>query len=273
MDTYQEIREEKLEDAKVLNKEVFNKLMVVKEVGESDSGYNSDADEIQIVNFDHELKYIKQLKGVDIVFIVDCTASIAPYLIGIKRLMRKLIWDASKTLSQYLIDEDDLLQVGLVQYRDHPPQCKSFTTKVFDLTSDIISFKEEVKRITVSGGGDDAEAVLDGMNEAVNTIKWRGTSEKFIYHILDAPPHGSEFHIENQESKKEYTDEFKNGCPCGLEYEDILLRMREMEIQYNIIKLNNHIDQMISLFQERLLIDIMEHDFKPDDSKAISQSD
>ena len=46
--------------------------------------------------------------------------------------------------------------------------------------------------------GDEPEAVLDGLNVAVNNVGWRDESVKFIYHILDAPCHGKKYNnIEN----------------------------------------------------------------------------
>jgi hypothetical protein len=99
-----------------------------------------------------------------------------------------------------------------------------------------------------SGGGDEPEAVLDGLYEAILGIKWRSDSEKFIYHILDAPPHGKEF--SNME------DGFKNGCPCGKNWDEVLLKMREKEIDYTVIKLSPDIDRMILKFSEYVRVDV-----------------
>jgi hypothetical protein len=40
------------------------------------------------------------------------------------------------------------------------------------------------------GGGDNAEAVIDGLNDSINKTSFREISMKFIFHIGDAPPHG-----------------------------------------------------------------------------------
>lgn len=58
------------------------------------------------------------------------------------------------------------------------------------------------------GGGDGPEAVLDGLHDSATAVGWRALSQKFIFHIADAPSHG-----------KIYTDShdaFPGGCPCGL---------------------------------------------------------
>lgn len=263
---YQEERDIDIQKKpQLLNKNVMNKVMDHNGDGE-DEYYDSEEDPDQVVNFDQELKYIKNLKGVDIIFVIDTTASMSPFFAGVKRFVRKLIQDANKTLSQYIVDEVNLLKVGMVLYKDHPPQDKTYITKVIPLTSDFAKFKEELKKTTAKGGGDEAEAVLDGLYEAVFNIKWRSKSEKFIYHVLDGPPHGEDFSFTVK-------DNFLKGCPCGYDYEQILIKMREMEIEYNIVKLSNDLDPMIELFQKVIKIDVMVPDIAIDPSKKISQTD
>ncbi len=155
--------------------------------------------------------------------------------------------------------------VGMFLYKDHPPQDKTFVTHVINLTSDFIKFKGELKNVKVGGGGDDAEAVIDALYDTVNQIKWREKSEKFIYHILDGPPHGKDF--------SNVKDQFSNGCPCGHDYEEILVNMRELEIEYNIVKLSNDIDKMIEMFCRVLKIDVMVPDISYDSTKKIPQTD
>jgi hypothetical protein len=243
-----------------VNMLILNNLFS-KEIEED--AYNSDEDPVQVVNFDNELKYLKELKGVDIVFLLDTTASMAGYLPGIKRFIRKLINDARNTLTQYIADEE-LLSVGIVQYRDHPPQETTFITNVINLTQEFVQFKEALKKINAKGGGDGPEAVVDGLHDALNSINWRKGSEKFIYHILDAPPHGAEF--------SSLKDGFQDGCPCGHDWEELLLKMREMEIDYTVIKLSNDLNTMIEKFAEKLKLDVMEPAISFDESKKVSQT-
>lgn len=242
------------------NMEVVNNLFN-KDI--DDDAYNSEEDPNHVVNFDNELKYIKELNGVDIVFVVDCTASMNPIMGGVKRFIRKLLMDALQSMSQYLSDDVDLLTVGMVSYRDHPPQDTTFITQVYNLTSDFVDFKAAVKKLNAKGGGDGPEAVVDGLFDAVNTIKWRQKSEKFIYHILDAPPHGTEF--------TNGKDAFPQGCPCGNDWEEIILKMRELDIDYTVIKFNNDINTMIEKFSEKIKVDVMEPNISYDESKKISQ--
>lgn len=41
---------------------------------------------------------------------------------------------------------------------------------------------------------------------------------KLIFHILDAPPHGEEFEYSGR-------DYYKDGCPCKLNYIEILQKL------------------------------------------------
>jgi hypothetical protein len=214
-----------------------------------DEDYDSGSDPIPVVNFDNELKYIHQVKSVDILFIVDTTQSMAPYLEGIKKWIRKLARDAQKCMSQYITDEE-VLAYGLILYRDHPPQDSTYVTKCMQLTTNYLIFKQAVNEMQADGGGDEPEAVLDALYDASYSIHWRKNSQKFIYHILDSPPHGLEFNY------CDLTDAFANGCPCGKSWEDVLLKVRENEIDYTVIKLSSNIDKMILKFSEYIRVDV-----------------
>lgn len=57
-------------------------------------------------------------------------------------------------------------------------------------------------------GYDYSEAVVDGF-KGVTELEWKKDALKFVFHIADAPPHGSQF------SPFE-ADSFPLGCPCNL---------------------------------------------------------
>ncbi len=251
--------------SETLDKNVSNRLFKNSAEDGSPFNYNSEEDPCSVVNFDNELHYIQELKCVDIVFLVDCTASMQPLFRGVKKYIRKLVWDANKCLTKYLTDDPEPIKVGIVKYRDHPPQNKTFVTEVFPMTSNFKNFKDEVNKMMAQGGGDGPEAVLDGLQAALRDMQWRDESFKFIYHFLDAPPHGKLFN--------DAKDGFPNGCPCGLDYDSILGEMSSLNIEYNIIKLSSDIDRMISVFSKMLKFDVITPQLEIDSSKKIEQSD
>lgn len=260
-----EQRPQEIEQSKPLNKEQVKKALLTNgEDDFKDIGYNPEADPVPVVVFDSELRFIKDSMIVDIVFLIDATASMRPYMKGTKRLIRKIIWDAQKCLTQYLVDEVEILLAGIVSYKDHDQESKTYVSKVnCNLTSDFVAFKDALMKIEAKGGADEPEAVLDGLNDVIENIQWRKHSNRFLYHILDAPPHGKTF---NNCKNDDYAE-----CPCGLDYSDILKAFAKKKMKYTIIKLSDEVDQMIEVFSSLIDIEVLSPDIKADQSQSISQ--
>eukprot|EP00753_Platysulcus_tardus_P022627 PLAT9831.1.p1 GENE.PLAT9831.1~~PLAT9831.1.p1 ORF type:complete len:497 (-),score=217.55 PLAT9831.1:112-1602(-) len=136
-------------------------------------------------------------KELDLVFIVDCTGSMGSYIHAAQDNMRSII----ESLIAY---EKCDVRFNLICYRDHPPQDRSYVTRVFEFTSSLAKMKEYVNTMAASGGGDGPEAVAAGMYEATQ-LPWRKTATKIAIIIADAPPHG----LPGQ------SDGFPDGCPMG----------------------------------------------------------
>ncbi len=234
-----------------LNKEQVERHLAYdqgEEVFENE--YEPESDPEPIVIFDSELVSVEELKAVDIIFLVDTTASMNCYLKGIKRVMRKIIWDVEKCLSQFIFDEIDVLKVGLVTYKDHDDEKKLYLTKIdIDLTGNLKEVINKIMELKCCGGKDEPEAVLDGLNVAVNNVDWRDESVKFIYHILDAPCHGKRF---NNNENDRYDE-----CPNNIDVEDFLIEMRNKDIKYSVIKLNESADLMLEEFQKIYNLEIL----------------
>lgn len=236
--------------------EPLNKKQVEKHLsydqGEDilENEYEPESDPEPIVILDSELVSVEELKAVDIIFLVDTTASMNCYLKGIKRVMRKIIWDVKRCLSQFIFDEIDVLKVGLVTYKDHEDKEKYYLTKIdIDLTGDLKGVINKIIELKCSGGGDEPEAVLDGLNVAVNDVGWRDESVKFIYHILDAPCHGKKYNnIENDRLE---------DCPNKIDLEDLLIEIRNKDIKYSVIKLNDSADIMLKEFQNIINLEVL----------------
>ncbi len=98
-----------------------------------------------------------------------------------------------------------------------------------------------------SGGGDEPEAAHDGLLDAcnLNWVEVPGTPMlRYIFHILDAPPHGKEF--DNPESRE--------GCTCGLTTEQVVHELNVRQIHYRMIKVrrNARVDKAEALLRARL---------------------
>lgn len=119
-------------------------------------------------------------------FVQDCTGSQGSYISSATRNIEEIcssIFESGK-----LLYPDDL-RIGLVAYRDHPPQDHTYITKNFGFSSDTKRVHDHLKSLYASGGGDGPEAVTAGLNEALN-MDWRPHASKMVVLIADAPPHG-----------------------------------------------------------------------------------
>jgi hypothetical protein len=245
-----------------------SKREITKSSDPHDDSYDSEKDPVSVIIFDSEINFLTDIEYVDIVFVLDTTNSMSPFFKGIKRFIRKLINDAKKTLSHYKNTNVDMLKIGIVGYKDHintnssyissKKSEENYVSKILcDLTGNHNEFKDSLFQIKCNGGGDDAEAVLDGLNLATNGIKWRESSLKYIYHICDMPPHGSELN-------GNVNDDYKNGCPCGLKHKEILEEIRCKYIEYTVIMLDACLENMIEAFSKYSKIDVMQPNIKKD---------
>ena len=230
----------------------------------NDLSYNSEEDNNSIIIFDMEINFVKNVSQIDIVFLLDTTKSMNPYLKGIKRYIRKLVFDAKKSISHYLSDDFDILKYGLVAYRDHDQEGieNSYVSKILcDLNDDYNVFRQALYDIKCRGGDDTCEAVVDGLHEAVNLITWREDSIKLIYHFCEGPCHGSAFNGEKKGGNN--FDKYNDGCPCGMDLKKILKTLRGKYIEYNLIALNDDVKNMAKKFSEYIKVELVEANFEP----------
>ena len=116
----------------------------------------------------------------------DCTGSQGSYIASATKNIEEIcnhIYESGK-----LRNREDL-RIGLVAYRDHPPQDHTYVTKNFGFSSDISYVHKNLSSLYASGGGDGPEAVTAALAEALN-MDWRPEATKMVVLIADAPPHG-----------------------------------------------------------------------------------
>jgi Ca-activated chloride channel family protein len=164
---------------------------------------------------EHELQWLQpRLRGeLDLVFLVDETGSMGSYIDEVRTRLVELV-DAlrASTLCRSL-------RLGVVSYRDHPPQDATYASHVVPLTSEIDKVRIAVQSLSAEGGGDGPESVTDGLYDLVR-LDWRASAVKAVVWFGDAPPHG----VEPQ------GDAFPQGCPCGHHWYAQAENCREMGI-------------------------------------------
>jgi hypothetical protein len=136
---------------------------------------------------------------VDLLFIVDVTGSMGGFIDAAKKRMQDVL---NSLTEQFDID----LKVGFSFYRDHPPNASEFVTAIFDLMT-VKRAQLTLNNVTVNeGGGNQGEAVLDGVVHGINGMAWRDNSRRIAFLIGDEPTLGMNTKFSEQE----------DHCPCGL---------------------------------------------------------
>lgn len=151
------------------------------------------------------------INDIDVVFILDATGSMGPYIDEAKRMITDIT-------NKILRENTDLsIRVALVLYRDHPPQEYSFVTQVHDFVT-VDKFDALIAPVYASGGGDHPEAVWDGVDASFG-LSWREGADRAAYLIGDAPPH--------------------KQCLCGITPEALIETLWELGIEVNAHSIAN----------------------------------
>jgi Mg-chelatase subunit ChlD len=143
----------------------------------------------------------EKLGQLDLVFIVDNTGSMGPYIHNVKTKILEII---------RTIKKEELchrLRVGLVCYRDHPPEESTYITQKFELTPDTSKIEKNIMQMNASGGGDGPEAVSTAL-QVMNRMEFISDAAKVAVLIGDAPPHGVES-----------GDRWPSGTPDGAKWD------------------------------------------------------
>jgi len=159
----------------------------------------------------------ERLGQLDLVFVVDNTGSMGPYIEQTKSKILEII---------RTIKKEELchrLRIGLVAYRDHPPEETTWVTQKFELTSDTHKIEENVKHMQASGGGDGPEAVSTAM-QVTNRMEFLRDAAKVVVLVADAPPHGVES-----------SDRWPKGTPDGAKWDKETKVAYEKGIVYHTV--------------------------------------
>ncbi|NET91498.1 MAG: VWA domain-containing protein [Kamptonema sp. SIO1D9] len=169
---------------------------------------------------------MKGLNYVDICFVVDTTGSMSSFI----QVAQQQLLKAINTLST---DNNINLQVGLVEYRDHPPQDTSFVTRIYPLTDNLHKMQNHIRQLRADGGGDGAEAVYRGVEDACQQMRWRKHSCRFAILVGDAPPHGFAAWMQTNRGVKlgKGSDSWHDGCPSGLDVQLVTATAEDKQVK------------------------------------------
>lgn len=140
-------------------------------------------------------------------FMLDCTASMQRWIDAAKD---KIVDTLDNIYQRYPNYKISAAFIGYRDFHDADQFIKiDFTTDIRQLQSSIIDVLAE--------GGDDVCEDVAGAYRFANGLEWHA-DVRCLFHIADAPNHGSEYHEEHIE------DDYPNGHP----YIDLKQEVREL---------------------------------------------
>jgi hypothetical protein len=168
----------------------------------SDVQVFEDGKPAKIIDF----RGVGQGRPVDIVFVMDITESMQPYIDAIKQNMITFAHDLAANNRDY--------RLGLVTFEDYVvsqySDCNCAYQKSF--TSNVNQFIDWVGTLHAGGGGDIPEDQLDALAYA-STLPFRPQAQAILILITDAPPH----HAGDGSASTQHDQAFWNHHQPGVE--------------------------------------------------------
>jgi Mg-chelatase subunit ChlD len=119
---------------------------------------------------------------IDVAFALDTTGSMADEI----DVVKEKIVDIARNISAGQPRPD--VRFGIVAYRDRGD---AYLTRAFPFSREIADVQKTLRSLDANGGGDEPEAVAEGLYAAVHELKWDFSKDtaRMIFLIGDAGPH------------------------------------------------------------------------------------
>lgn len=139
----------------------------------------------------------------DVLFLLDATGSMGD---EIDRLKQSIDSVAARVDA---LEGTAGVRFAMTLYRD---EGDAFVTSTFDFTSDVEQFRTALADVVADGGGDYAEALDEGLAEALALPAWRSPGEavQLVFLVADAPPQVF------RQVPVPYTDSIREAAERGL---------------------------------------------------------
>lgn len=116
----------------------------------------------------------------DVALLLDATGSMGD---EIDRLKANMV-SVAEQIAAHPSNPD--VRFGLTVYRD---EGDAFVTRSFAFTGDVAEFTAALRDVQADGGGDEPEALEEGLAEVVTGQEWRDDAVQLVMLVADAPPH------------------------------------------------------------------------------------
>ncbi|MGB7160716.1 MAG: vWA domain-containing protein, partial [Tepidisphaeraceae bacterium] len=134
-------------------------------------------------------------KGLDVVFILDASASMLPYIEQSKKRLHQIVAVVNSLVHGAKVTEGVTgksgIRFGIVAFKDYGDEYGIEATRALPLTADIAKLKSAIDEISAGGGGDIPEPLHDALRAATaKSIGWSRQRKSVIVMVTDAPCHG-----------------------------------------------------------------------------------
>lgn len=156
------------------------------------------------------------LSHLDLVFCVDLTSSMTPFIAAARSHMARIL-DALRAT------EGVDLRVGIIGYRDHGT---IQVVESYPFEKDSAATKKVLDALTLRSpveNTDHAEAVFSGLSACFD-VAWREGAYRVVVLVGDAPPHAC------GANSSPWPDRFKDADPTGLSLDDVANGLEERGI-------------------------------------------
>lgn len=170
---------------------------------------------------------------VKVCFVLDCTASMSPWIHAAKNKILDLLEDLSKNHTGFKI------YAAFIGYRDFEDPWVEV-----DFTDNHQQIHDVVMKLDAFGGADVAEDVA-GAYKRVTSLQW-GANIQAVFHIGDAPAHGYMYHEEH----------ISDDYPDGHSTIDILREVRDLaykQVDLTLFRLNRSTDILYRLMKNQYM--------------------
>lgn len=141
------------------------------------------------------IEQIQNELTLDIVFCIDTTASMQPFLDATRDTIRKI----SKAVNENN-NVRGRVRLGLVGYRDRGDDYVSKVLCTLEAGKNLQAFEAALAKVEAKGGGDIPEQVYAGLEMGITKMNWGDTSFRNIICIGDSPNHGDDKSMVSLES-------------------------------------------------------------------------
>lgn len=128
-------------------------------------------------------RYVNELraKGLDVVFVVDGTASMGDVIALVRKDLAALVASI-----QGLVP---IARIGFVIYRDRSDE---IPIEIVPLTASRKKLDGFLRTVRAEGGGDWPESLNLGLQAAVEKMNWRPDAKRLLVFVASSPPHDDE---------------------------------------------------------------------------------